>query len=67
MKVAYAPWTDEQVDALDKWQGDETQHPYTCVCGESLTPHNDGWQCDYCGHKQNFCYEFSLNPEGGAK
>jgi hypothetical protein len=55
-----APWTDEQVEMLDKWQDDGTKHPYTCICGESLTPYNEGWICEYCGHKQDWCWKGSL-------
>ena len=57
--LLYAPWTDEQVEALQKWQEDDTKHPYTCVCGESLAPYNSGWKCEYCGHTQNWCWNFS--------
>ena len=54
-----APWTDEQVETLQKWQEDDTKHPYTCICGESLTPYNSGWKCEYCGHTQDWCWNFS--------
>jgi hypothetical protein len=55
-----APWTDEQVDKLRKWQENDSIHPYTCICGESLMPHNNGWICEYCGHVQDWCWKGSL-------
>jgi hypothetical protein len=60
MTIVYAPWNDEQIDALDKWQCDNSKHPYTCICGESLTPYKNGWCCDYCGHRQTWCFDFSI-------
>jgi len=65
MATVYAPFTDEQVEALFKWQEDETKHPFTCICGESLTPYNDGWHCDYCCHTQNWCHDFMLERSEG--
>ena len=60
-KKVYTPWTNEQVEALKKWQENDEMHPYTCRCGESLTPYNSGWKCDYChNYKQNWCHSFSL-------
>lgn len=58
-----APWTDEQVETLQKWQEDDTKHPYTCVCGESLTPYNSGLCCEYCGHTQDWCWNFSVEDD----
>lgn len=60
---SYAPWTDEQVECLERWQDDGKNHPFTCVCGESLIPYKDGWLCDSCGHKQNWCHNFMLSSE----
>ena len=50
-----APWTPEQVEALERRQNDPYQHPYTCECGESLEPWLDGWSCD-CGYTQDWCH-----------
>ena len=63
--VVLAPWTEEQVKALNKYQEyalDGSAHPYTCKCGESLTAYADGWECDYC-HRwyQNWCHIMTLN------
>ena len=57
-EISFAPWTPEQIDALDERQGDMTKHPYTCECGESLTVYEDGWHCDYChNYFQNWAWE----------
>ena len=60
---SYAPWTDEQVAFLEKWQDDGKKHPFTCICGESLIPYKSGWECDECGYKQNWAHNFMVSPE----
>ena len=52
-----APWSSEQIEALRVRQADTTLHPYTCTngCGV-LTPTCDGWICETCGWKQDWCY-----------
>jgi hypothetical protein len=63
-ELVYAPWTDEQVEALEEWQNNDEVHPYTCTCGDSLTPYPNGWECDYChNYTQNWCHDFSLLPQ----
>jgi hypothetical protein len=55
--VIRAPWTDEQVAALNAFQRDRRFHPFTCPgerergerCKErNLTATRDGWVCA-CG------------------
>jgi len=58
--VVYAPFTKEQVEALQKWQSDKTKHPFTCECGNKLSPHVNGWFCPVCFMVQSWCYEFML-------
>lgn len=36
MSLIYAPWTDEQVAALNRWQDCDWVHPFTC--GKRDTP-----------------------------
>lgn len=49
-----APWTKQQVEKLQKYQNDKSNHPYTCVnCSEQnentiLIPNCDGWYCPRC-------------------
>jgi len=55
--IVRAPWSDEQVEMLDKRQERQDMHPYTCVnCLHSLEPSRDGWHCEMgCGYKQDWC------------
>ena len=39
-----APWTDEQVKALEKRQLDSRRHSYTSSTGKDLIPTTDGWR-----------------------
>ena len=52
-----APWSDEVVDALKWYQLCELTHPYTCICegSPSMSVTKDGFVCEKCGHKQNWC------------
>lgn len=59
------PWTAEQVEALNRVQGDPRLHPYTCpgdngvLCADRLllaTP--DGWVCN-CGR---YTQDWALTP-----
>jgi len=39
-----APWTPDQVQALQRWQTNtEVVHPYTSLAGTPLIPTSDGW------------------------
>lgn len=60
-----APFTDEQVDALNAFQKACQFHPFTCpgdhiVCEQhrELIATNDGWVC-HCGdYRQSWAHEF---------
>ena len=57
----YAPWTDEQVANLQRWQDSEMVHSYTCgACGYDLVPQNDGWICPVprCQWRQTWAMDF---------
>ena len=69
-----APWTDEQVEQLNRFQRDSEFHPYTC-CGDGLEQFcerkqkvspgiliatNEGWICPCGKYKQSDCTEFML-------
>jgi hypothetical protein len=57
-EILKAPWTDAQIEKLDKRQEDETKHPYTCDCGHSLEPFTSGWYCEnQCGYSQDWCFK----------
>ena len=63
-----APWTAEQVDALNAWQTASMTHPFTCgrcrdagVGGEcALTATTAGWVCDTCDYTQDWAHDFML-------
>lgn len=64
--MSRAPWTPEQVAALNARQRDGSYHPFTCggnrtdanhLDGEGVlvaTP--DGWVCPYCDYRQNWAH-----------
>ena len=59
----YAPFTADQVDALNLRQANEMLHPYTCEQwhGEpdqrrNLVATTRGWICRYCDYTQNWAH-----------
>jgi len=56
-RVVYAPWTDEQVAALERRQDNDMLHEYTCNCGHQLIPSTNGWWCEECPYTQNWCHK----------
>ncbi len=62
--IVYAPFTDEQVRRLNKWQKSGKIHPFTCGgsdnCRSILIPTNNGWICPNCDYKQDWCHSFMV-------
>lgn len=70
-----APWTQEQVNNLMKWQQCEWVHPFTCCSPEQsanchranrtgegiLIPTTEGWQCSCGWYKQNWAHQYMLD------
>ncbi len=62
--VITAPFTLEQVRALNAYQGRNDRHPFTCRnrgdgahVGESeLVARIEGWICIQCGYTQDWAY-----------
>lgn len=66
-------WTQEQVDALNRYQ-QGYMHPFTCanrgdgnhptVGGDHgiLTATVDGWICNHCDYTQDWAHDFMLDP-----
>lgn len=49
--LSSAPWTDEQVEALNAYQTRYPMHPFTCgndPCRADLVATNAGWDCPAC-------------------
>lgn len=68
-----APWTGEQVDALNRHQGRYDLHPYTCenyhgkdVERRTLVATVRGWICRYCDYQQDWAHDLPPPPRDGA-
>jgi len=57
-----APWSEQQVKRLTVRQQREGAHPYTCECGHTLLPTEDGWYCLPCNYRQNWCLSADAGP-----
>ncbi|MFF2674035.1 hypothetical protein ACFVTT_35385, partial [Streptomyces niveus] len=72
-----APWTPEQVAALNRFQQRGRMHPFTCgnLHADSqspvLTATPDGWRCPTpgCGYEQDWAPDFmaSVSPASGVQ
>jgi len=63
MGKIYAPFTPEQVAALNRWQQRGDFHPFTCphrVDGEAinLVAEPGGWRCPACDYRQDWAHDF---------
>lgn len=69
-----APFTPEQVEALNTWQSTGVVHPFTCGSGRrkdadhldgegilKATP--QGWVCPYCNYTQDWAHAFMADLE----
>jgi len=61
MKVE-APWSDEQVYALNRWQGCDWVHEFTCPAGHMLAALHSGWVCPDCNYRQTWAHDYMYNP-----
>lgn len=57
-----APFTTDQVAALNRWQACGWVHPFTCQCGKNLVATTVGWVCD-CGYTQDWAHDMMLDPD----
>ena len=67
MSEIKAPFTPEQVAALNGWQQGDGCHPFTCANGRdekhldgegALVATQEGWVCPYCDYKQDWAHDF---------
>lgn len=58
-----APFTEDEIASLNEYQDSGYMHPFTCVCGghTNLVATKDGWICNKCAYKQNWCHNFMAN------
>lgn len=68
MTKVLAPWTAEQVIALNRWQNCDYVHPFTCGSDHRDQKHADGaavlvattegWICPFCTYRQDWAHDF---------
>jgi hypothetical protein len=61
-----APWTGEQVDALNRFQRLGYVHEFTCVephggLDRTLYATVNGWRCPHCGYQQDWAHAGMLD------
>lgn len=61
----FAPWTDEQVETLNKFQALEFIHPFTCIEHSNLPliATKSGWVCAKCDYTQGWAHAEMADPE----
>lgn len=63
-----APWTAEQVAALNDWQKNDAVHPFTCANDHGtqedreLVATTDGWICRHCDYRQDWAHRMMMEP-----
>jgi hypothetical protein len=69
-----APWTPEQVAALNRFQAEGGMHPFTCGNDHAtgalhLVAHEDGWHCwlPDCDYRQDWAHAFMAEPDAWPK
>lgn len=69
-----APWTPEQVAALNRFQAEGGMHPFTCGNTHAtpdlhLVAHTDGWHCwlPDCDYRQDWAHRFMADPDTWPK
>lgn len=74
-KTIWAPWNNEQVEGLNRYQTAGKMHPFTCpehVSGSpSLVAYTDGWRCSKpsggdCDYRQYWAHRFMLLPAASS-
>lgn len=60
-----APFTTEQVRALNRWQSLGYVHEFTCECGRRLTATPAGWVCvgKDCDYTQDWAHDFMADAD----
>lgn len=73
-ETIHAPWTPEQVEALNRWQANPAKHPFTCgPCRDAapfplpeqfeLVATEFGWVCRHCDYTQTTAFAVMARPE----
>lgn len=59
-----APWTADQVESLNGFQGCGCYHPFTCGgCDnrDGLVATKTGWTCPSCDYRQDWAHYFMVD------
>lgn len=79
MSIRRAPFTPDQVQALERQQQNRTLHPFTCpnrsdgnhrendIDLGALVPTVRGWICQYCDYTQGWAREFIAGSVPGEQ
>ena len=69
-----APWSSEQVAALEQFQTASGMHPFTCGADQhslppALVPSHSGWYCPdpACDYQQDWAHKFMTDPGAWPK
>lgn len=66
-----APWSEEQVDNLNRFQRAGHMHPFTCPTNHkgdrTLVATRNGWICCHCDYTQKWAHGFMLNFDQAAQ
>ncbi|GLP64265.1 hypothetical protein TUSST3_08850 [Streptomyces sp. TUS-ST3] len=75
-RIIRAPWTPEQVDALNAFQRRGGMHPFTCggehtPASPALVAYTDGWRCpqpygESCDYRQDWAHAFMTEQPAAA-
>src|SRR5262245_38823434 len=61
----HAPFTDDQIAALNRWQGYGYVHEFTCPNehpgSRVLIAERNGWHCPCCDYRQTWAFEGMLD------
>lgn len=58
----HAPFSDEQVEGLRRWQTCGYVHEFTCCKHVTMDVETRGFVCPECGRVQTWAHAFMVNP-----
>lgn len=64
---SFAPWTDDEVTCLQRWQDCDYVHPFTSTDGSVLIPTREGWVKEPGGPiVQDWAHTFMVTFQGST-
>ena len=62
MSKVVVPFTEDQVESLNKYQVEAMWHPFTCANdhhgSDLLVASVEGWKCPSCDYTQDWAHDF---------